>query len=138
MLQESIDHVLAFDEELAENGQYAFQGAATVINNETGKVEAIVLSMTSAERQNPSIINASRKQRIAKGSGVQVQQVNRLLKQFEDTKKMMKKLTETNYITAVQRHENGKLGVNDYWLMITRMNPLLPLLSKDAKRSELS
>ncbi|MEH2959332.1 transglycosylase domain-containing protein [Candidatus Merdisoma sp. JLR.KK006] len=42
LLQESVDNALAFDEELAENGQYAFQGAATVINNETGKVEAIV------------------------------------------------------------------------------------------------
>lgn len=42
LLQESVDNALAFDEELTENGQYAFQGAATVINNETGKVEAIV------------------------------------------------------------------------------------------------
>ena len=42
LIQESVDNALAFDEELAENGQYAFQGAATLINNETGKVEAIV------------------------------------------------------------------------------------------------
>ena len=72
---------------------------------EIGKVEAIVLSMTSAERQNPSIINASRKQRIAKGSGVQVQQVNRLLKQFEDTKKMMKKLTENGMLKQERVHK---------------------------------
>ncbi len=72
---------------------------------EIGKVEAIVLSMTPAERQNPAILNASRKQRVAKGSGVQVQQVNRLLKQFEDTKKMMKKLTENGMLKPERVHK---------------------------------
>ncbi len=52
--------------------------------------EAMIYSMTPAERSNPSIINASRRERIAKGSGRTVQEVNRLLKQFEDTRKMMK------------------------------------------------
>lgn len=64
-------------------------------DKEMGKVEAIVLSMTKAERQNPSIINASRKQRIAKGAGVHVQYVNRLLKQFEEMKKMMKMMSKS-------------------------------------------
>ncbi len=53
-------------------------------------VEAIIQSMTKQERLNPSVINASRRQRIAKGSGTSIQQVNQLLKQFESIKKMMK------------------------------------------------
>ncbi|MBE4908755.1 signal recognition particle protein [Bacillus luteolus] len=56
-------------------------------------VEAIIQSMTKQEKINPDIINASRKKRIAKGSGRSVQEVNRLLKQFEDMKKMMKQMT---------------------------------------------
>ena len=57
-----------------------------------GKVEAMITSMTREERAKPSIINPSRKKRIAKGSGTQVQDVNRLLKQFEQMQQMMKKL----------------------------------------------
>lgn len=53
-------------------------------------VEAIILSMTPYERQHPEVLNASRKARIAKGSGKTVQDVNRLLKQFDQTRKMMK------------------------------------------------
>ncbi len=57
------------------------------------KVEAIIQSMTLAERSDASIINASRKKRIAAGSGTRVQDVNRLLKQFKQTQKMMKQLS---------------------------------------------
>ena len=57
------------------------------------KTEAIILSMTPKERGNPKCINPSRKIRIAKGSGVQVQDVNRLLKQFDQMKQMMKQMT---------------------------------------------
>jgi signal recognition particle subunit SRP54 len=53
-------------------------------------VEAIIRSMTEAERQNPEIINGSRRKRIANGSGTTLQEVNRLLTQFEQTRKMMK------------------------------------------------
>ena len=53
-------------------------------------VEAIIQSMTRKERENPAIINSSRKKRIAEGSGTSIQQVNQLLKQFESVKKMMK------------------------------------------------
>ena len=53
-------------------------------------IEAIILSMTPEERHNPDILKASRKQRVAKGSGTTVTEVNQLLKQFEDMKKMMK------------------------------------------------
>ena len=60
------------------------------------RVEAIVLSMTPKERRNPSIIKASRKQRIAKGSGTKVEEVNRLLNQFEQSKKMMKQMASGN------------------------------------------
>ena len=56
-------------------------------------VEAIISSMTRYERQHPEIINGSRRQRIAKGSGTTVQEVHRLLKQFDDTRKMMKAAT---------------------------------------------
>lgn len=58
------------------------------------KVEAIVHSMTPKEKNQPEVINASRRKRIATGSGTTVQDVNRLLKQFEDMKKMMKQMTQ--------------------------------------------
>ncbi len=57
------------------------------------RTEAIVLSMTVAERENPQIINGSRRKRIADGSGCRVEDVNRLLKQFDQMKKMMKQLS---------------------------------------------
>lgn len=59
-------------------------------------VEAIIYSMTPAERTNPGILNGSRKARVAKGSGTTVVEVNKLLKQFEETRKMMKMLTTAN------------------------------------------
>lgn len=58
-------------------------------DTEMKKIEAIIRSMTYQERHNHKILNASRRQRIAKGSGTQVQDVNKLIKQFEDAKKMM-------------------------------------------------
>lgn len=57
-------------------------------------IEAIIRSMTPAERENPDIINASRKNRIARGSGTSVQQVNQLLKQFNDMRKMMRTMNK--------------------------------------------
>lgn len=56
------------------------------------RVEAIILSMTAAERANPALLNLSRKQRIARGSGVDISEVNRLVKQFDQMKKMMKQI----------------------------------------------
>ena len=58
-----------------------------------GKIEAIIRSMTTQEKLHPEILNASRRKRIASGSGTTIQDVNRLLKQFEDMKKMMKQFT---------------------------------------------
>ena len=60
-------------------------------------VEAIILSMTPKERKNPDIIKASRKTRIAKGCGLSVQEVNKLLMQFEQMKKMMKQMSNGNF-----------------------------------------
>lgn len=61
------------------------------------RVEAIILSMTIEERRKPEILKASRKQRIAKGSGTSVEEVNRLLKQFEQMKIMMKQISNNNF-----------------------------------------
>jgi len=63
-----------------------------VDEKEMARIQAIIQSMTPEERQRPEIINGSRRQRIAKGSGTQVQNVNRLLRQFEQTKKLMKQV----------------------------------------------
>ena len=59
-------------------------------DNATKHIEAIIQSMTLKERQNPDILNGSRKRRIAKGSGTSIQEINKLLKQFDEMKKMMK------------------------------------------------
>ena len=53
-------------------------------------MEAIIQSMTPAERENPEILNSSRRRRIAEGSGTSIQEVNKLVKQFESTRKLMK------------------------------------------------
>lgn len=69
-------------------------------------IEAIIRSMTPLERRNPDIINGNRRQRIAKGSGTSLQDVNRLLKQFEGTRKMMKMATSmkaTNMMRKMRR-----------------------------------
>jgi len=63
-----------------------------VDEKQMGRVEAIVLSMSAEERRNPSILNPSRKNRIAKGAGVNIAEVNRMVKQFDQMKKMMKQM----------------------------------------------
>ena len=69
------------------------KGAEMPDDKSLGKVEAIIRSMTPKERRKPDIIGGSRKRRIAAGSGTSVMEVNRLLKQFEESKKMMKQMT---------------------------------------------
>ena len=64
---------------------------AQAVGGETGRLIAIINSMTPGERTFPAVIKGSRKRRIATGSGTQVQEVNRLLKQFAQMQKMMKK-----------------------------------------------
>ncbi|AYC29217.1 signal recognition particle protein [Paenisporosarcina cavernae] len=66
---------------------------AKVDEKQMGRVEAIIYSMTPAEKTNPEIISSSRKKRIATGSGTSIQEVNRLLKQFDEMKKMMKQMS---------------------------------------------
>ncbi|MCF6357503.1 MAG: signal recognition particle protein, partial [Draconibacterium sp.] len=67
-------------------------------------IEAIISSMTPAERENPALINGSRRKRIASGSGTNIQEVNRLLKQFGETRKMMKMVSQGK---NVQRMMSG-------------------------------
>ncbi len=66
---------------------------------EMAHVEAIIQSMTKEERRNPAVLNGSRRKRIALGSGTRVQDVNRLLKQFEESRKMMKKMKDLQKLT---------------------------------------
>ena len=71
-------------------------------------IEAIIYSMTPYERASPGIINQSRRARIAAGSGSKVQDVNRLIKQFDQTRKMMKMVTDKN-LTSMMKNMKGKL-----------------------------
>lgn len=78
------------------------------INNDAFKgIEAIIGSMTPKERSNPDLINGSRRQRIAKGSGQTIQEVNKLLKQFEDTRKMMRMMGDKNQMAKLMRNMPG-------------------------------
>jgi signal recognition particle subunit SRP54 len=71
-------------------------------------IEAIIQSMTPLERENPSVLNGSRRKRIAQGSGNDIQEVNRLIKQFDDTRKMMKMLTTGGAQKMAQQMKNTK------------------------------
>ncbi|WP_342389076.1 signal recognition particle protein [Salinicoccus bachuensis] len=75
---------------------------------EIDHVQAIIRSMTMQERENPSVINASRKKRIARGSGRSLQEVNRLLKQFNEMKKMMKQMTSQK---GKKKNPFGNMGL---------------------------
>ena len=79
---------------------------AKVDEKSMAHTEAIILSMTEAERENPSILNSSRKKRIAAGSGTSVVEINRLLKQFEAMQQMMKQLSGKN-MKKLQRKMGG-------------------------------
>ncbi|MBF1464424.1 MAG: signal recognition particle protein [Prevotella pallens] len=69
-------------------------------------IEAIIQSMTPKERTNPEVLNNSRRQRIAKGSGTNIQEVNRLIKQFEQTRKMMKMVTGSKMAGMMGKMKN--------------------------------
>ena len=71
------------------------------------RIEAIILSMTPQERRNPDVINPSRKRRIAKGAGVDISEVNRLVKQFEQSRKLMKQMPG---MMGGKRGKRGKFG----------------------------
>ncbi len=67
-------------------------------------IEAIIFSMTPEERSNPAVLNGNRRIRIAKGSGTDIQEVNRLIKQFDETRKMMKMMTDKNKMAKMMRN----------------------------------
>ncbi len=69
------------------------KAAKDIDDNAFKPVEAIIHSMTPAERENPDLINQSRRTRIAKGSGTNIAEVNKLMKQFDDMRKMMKQFS---------------------------------------------
>jgi signal recognition particle subunit SRP54 len=78
----------------AQFAQMAQQAGGAVEDKAVGRIEGIINSMTPGERAKPDLIKASRKRRIAAGAGVQVQDVNRLLNQFEQTQKVMKQFSK--------------------------------------------
>ena len=77
--------------------------AASVNERHLSQIQAIILSMTVDERRDPNLINGSRKKRIAKGSGTSPQQVNQLLNQFSQTRKLMKQMNSGQGFKAMQR-----------------------------------
>ncbi len=80
-------------------------------DNAFKSIEAIIQSMTPKERQNPAILNSSRRQRIAKGSGTNIQEVNKLIKQFDQTRKMMKMVTDPKMQKMAQMMGKMKGGM---------------------------
>ncbi|MBI4742123.1 MAG: signal recognition particle protein [Betaproteobacteria bacterium] len=92
----------------AQFAQAAGQMQAGAEEKAVGRLEGIINSMTPAERTKPELIKASRKRRIATGAGVQVQEVNRLLNQFEQTQKMMKQFAKGG-IAKMMRGMKGML-----------------------------
>jgi signal recognition particle subunit SRP54 len=85
-------------------------GAGQVDEGILDKMEVIIHSMTKAERAKPSILNGSRRERIAVGAGVQVFDVNQLVKQFEETRKMMKKMQGAMGVQKPGKGKKGKKG----------------------------
>ena len=77
---------------------------------ELGKLEALINSMTPKERRKPDIINGSRKRRIAAGAGLQVPDLNRLLKQHKQMQKMMKKAGKKGGMQKMMRGMSGMMG----------------------------
>jgi signal recognition particle subunit SRP54 len=74
--------------------------------------EAIILSMTPKERENPDILSSSRKKRIAAGSGTSVEEINKLLKQFDQMKKMMKQLSTGKGLSGLLGKKMMKMPFN--------------------------
>jgi signal recognition particle subunit SRP54 len=75
------------------------------INDDAFKgIEAIIYSMTPQERENPEILNGSRRKRIADGAGTTIQEVNKLIKQFDDTRKMMKMFSNKDQMAKMMRN----------------------------------
>ena len=78
-----------------------------IVDNAFKGIEAIISSMTAQEREHPEILNGSRRKRIAKGSGTDIQEVNRMIKQFDDARKMMKAVSGIKNPMAMMRGMKG-------------------------------
>ncbi|MBO7067394.1 MAG: signal recognition particle protein [Bacteroidaceae bacterium] len=78
-------------------------------DNAFKNIEAIILSMTPKERTNPECLNTSRRMRLAKGSGTNIQEVNKLIKQFDQTRKMMKLVTNNSKMAQMAKMMKGKM-----------------------------
>lgn len=87
-----------------------------VDDKEFDRIEAIISSMTREERRNPKILNASRRLRIAKGSGTSVQEINKFMNSYEMTQKMMKKMTGNKGAMKkmMRKFENGNMDIKDF------------------------
>ena len=90
-----------------------------VDDKELYRIEAIICSMTKQERKNPKLLNASRRKRIAQGSGTTVQQINKFMDSFEMTQKMMKKMQGGKGIKKMMKNFKGldgldSLNANDF------------------------
>jgi signal recognition particle subunit SRP54 len=93
----------------AQLGAMAQQAGGQMEDKATRRIEGIINSMTPTERSKPELIKASRKRRIATGAGVQVQEVNRLLNQFEQSQKMMKQFSKGG-MAKMMRGMKGLMG----------------------------
>lgn len=91
-------------------GQVSQMANSQVTDKSVARIEGIINSMTPEERRKPELLKASRKRRIAAGAGVQVQEVNRLLKQFEETQKMMKQFSKGG-MSKLMRGMSGMKGM---------------------------
>jgi signal recognition particle subunit SRP54 len=92
------------------NGAATEQIEAAMDEKKLARIEGIIYSMTPQERSNPDLLNPSRKRRIAKGAGVDISEVNRLVKQFEQMRKMMKKMGGTKGMSKMLGGGFGKKG----------------------------
>ncbi|ELK40272.1 signal recognition particle protein [Brevibacillus agri] len=92
-------------------GMNKMKGKMNVDEKQIARVEAIAKSMTKAERANPDLLNASRRKRIASGSGTSIQEVNRFIKQFEEMKKMMKQFSGVADKMVKKSKKKGGFGL---------------------------
>ncbi len=90
-------------------GNMAQMAQQQIDNKMFTQMEAIINSMTPKERRNPDILNGSRKRRITQGSGTQIQDLNRLLKQHKQMAKMMKKLSKKGGMANMMRGLGGTM-----------------------------
>ncbi len=109
MQMKNMGGVAGLMDKLPGMGQMAQAAQQQVNDKSLGQMEAIISSMTTKERKFPDVINNSRKRRIAQGSGTQIQDINRLLKQHKQMQKMMKKFTKKGGMANMMRGMQGMM-----------------------------